>query len=185
MTVISLGVFDQDVSARLCLKNPLLYQEGTQNVLFNWPRILGWMCNGFGSSVIIFFCTTNAIIGQVFQGDGQVADYGILSLESPCTPVLSGRSTAYMVFVEACAPSLLYWLSTVLVVVSSLLPYFSYRTFKTRFQPMPHDIIQRHRLSEISENEDANVNENKDSGELDARVKKKLKHLKENLRRKR
>ncbi|KAK4798453.1 hypothetical protein SAY86_030779 [Trapa natans] len=226
LPVIALGVFDQDVSARLCLKNPLLYQEGTQNVLFNWPRILGWMCNGFGSSVIIFFCTINAIIGQAFRGDGQVADYGILGVTMytcvvwtvNCQMALSINyftwiqhvfiwgsiafwylflvvygflkptlsTTAYMDFVEPCAPSLLYWLSTLLVVVSSLLPYFSYRTFQTRFQPMPHDIIQRHRLSEISENnEDANVNENKDSGELPVRVKKKLKHLKENLRRKR
>lgn len=201
----------------LWVQNPLLYQEGTQNVLFNWPRILGWMCNGVGSSVIIFFCTTNAIIGQAFRGDGQVADYGILGVTMytcvvwtvncqmalsinyftwiqhvfiwgsiACwylflvvygflTPTLS--TTAYMVFVEACAPSLLYWLSTLLVVISSLLPYFSYRAFQTRFQPMPHDIIQRHRRSGISENE----NEIEGSGELPLRFKNKLKHLKENL----
>ncbi|KAK4782668.1 hypothetical protein SAY86_007042 [Trapa natans] len=223
LPVIALGVFDQDVSARLCLKNPLLYQEGTQNVLFNWPRILGWMCNGVGSSVIIFFCTTNAIIGQAFRGDGQVADYGILGVTMyTCvvwtvncqmalsinyftwiqhvfiwgsiafwylflvvygflTPTLS--TTAYMVLVEACAPSFLYWLSTLLVVVSSLLPYFSYRAFQTWFKPMPHDIIQRRRKwLEISENKSVNKNEKEDSGELPARVKNKLKHLEENLR---
>ncbi|QHO16953.1 hypothetical protein HN873_033530 [Arachis hypogaea] len=41
LPVIALGVFDQDVSAKLCLKFPLLYQEGVQNVLFSWKRILG------------------------------------------------------------------------------------------------------------------------------------------------
>ncbi|KAJ8563002.1 hypothetical protein K7X08_031454 [Anisodus acutangulus] len=34
--LIALGVFDQDVSARYCLKFPILYQEGIQNVLFSW-----------------------------------------------------------------------------------------------------------------------------------------------------
>ena len=47
-----------------------------------------------------------------------------------------------MVFVEACAPSILYWLVTLLVVISTLLPYFSYRAFQSRFLPMYHDVIQ-------------------------------------------
>ncbi|CBI34914.3 unnamed protein product, partial [Vitis vinifera] len=67
LPVIALGVFDQDVSARLCLKYPLLYQEGVQNILFSWPRILGWMSNGVISSIIIFFFTTKSIIPQCGQ----------------------------------------------------------------------------------------------------------------------
>ncbi|KAL1568501.1 putative phospholipid-transporting ATPase 9 [Salvia divinorum] len=64
LPVIAMGVFDQDVSARLCLKFPLLYQEGVQNSLFSWRRIVGWMLNGVSSAVIIYyFCArTGAVI---------------------------------------------------------------------------------------------------------------------------
>ncbi|CAK7328063.1 unnamed protein product [Dovyalis caffra] len=229
LPVIALGVFDQDVSARLCLKveaevpfvdfrssvlqYPLLYQEGVQNILFSWPRILGWMCNGVLSSIIIFFFTINSMINQAFRGDGQVVDYGILGATMytcvvwavNCQMALSINyftwiqhffiwgsiafwymflviygslspkvsTTAYMVFVEACAPSILYWLVTLLVVISTLLPYFSYRAFQSRFRPMYHDIIQIWR----SEGSEAEI-----SDESRAGIKIKMNHLKENLR---
>ncbi|WRX19791.1 P-type ATPase [Theobroma cacao] len=182
LPVIALGVFDQDVSARLCLKHPLLYQEGVQDILFNWLRILGWMFNGVLSSIIIFFLTTNSITGQAFRRDGQVADYAVLGVTmytcvvwavncqmalsinyftwiqhlfiwgsialwyiflmvyGSLPPTLS--TTAYKVLVEACAPSVLYWITTLLVVISTLLPLFSYRAFQIRFRPMEHDRIQ-------------------------------------------
>ncbi|KAF8037556.1 hypothetical protein BT93_B0438 [Corymbia citriodora subsp. variegata] len=182
LPVIALGVFDQDVSACLCLKYPLLYQEGARNILFSWCRILGWMANGVGSSIIIFFCTTNVMVEQAFRRDGRVADFEVLGVTMytcvvwavNCQMALSINyftwihhffiwssvafwyifmliygyisptisTTAYMVFLEAATPSLLYWLSTLLVVVSTLLPYFSYRAFQTWLQPMPHDLIQ-------------------------------------------
>ncbi|WCJ20979.1 ATPase E1-E2 type family protein / haloacid dehalogenase-like hydrolase family protein [Euphorbia peplus] len=210
--VIALGVFDQDVSSRLCLKYPLLYQEGVQNILFSWPRILGWMCNGVLGSIIIYFFTVNAMINQAFRGDGQVVDYEILGatmytcvvwtvncqmalsinyftwiqhlflwgsiafwylflvIYGSISPVVS--TTAYRVFVEACAPSLLYWLVTLLVVIATLLPYFSYRAFQSRFQPMYHDIIQMRR-SEGCETET--------SGELPTGVRIKMHNLEANL----
>ncbi|KAL8139510.1 hypothetical protein V2J09_005531 [Rumex salicifolius] len=182
LPVIALGVFDQDVSARLCLKYFLLYQEGTQNILFSWPRILGWMGNGIVSSIIIFYFTTSCIIPQPFRRDGRVSDFSefaatmyscvvwvvncqmalainyftwiqhffiwgsiafwyiFLMIYGSMNPVFS--TTAFHVFIEACAPSPLYWLVTILVVVSSLLPYFTYRAFQTRLCPMYHDMIQ-------------------------------------------
>lgn len=182
LPVIALGVFDQDVSARLSLKYPLLYQVGVQNTLFSWPRILGWMFNGFISSVIIFYFTTNSITLQAFRGDGHVLDYEILGVTMytcvvwvvNCQMAISINyftwiqhffiwgsiafwylfviiygylpptfsTTAYKVLVEACAPSPFFWLLTLLVVASALVPYFTYRVFQTRFHPMYHDIIQ-------------------------------------------
>uniref|UniRef100_A0A2P2JDC4 Phospholipid-transporting ATPase n=1 Tax=Rhizophora mucronata TaxID=61149 RepID=A0A2P2JDC4_RHIMU len=202
LPVIALGVFDQDVSAWLCLKYPLLYQEGVQNVLFSWPRILGWMCNGVLTSVVIFFFTTNSMIDQAFRKDGQVADYQILGATMytcvvwavNCQMALSINyftwiqhffiwgsialwyiflvifgflppnvsTTAYRVLVEACAPSAFHWLVILLVVISSLLPYFSYRAFQSRFRPMYHDIIQMRR---------AEGAEREISGELTAGVR--------------
>lgn len=82
-------------------------------------------------------------------------------------------TTAYKVLVEACAPSGLYWLVTLLVLVCSLLPYFSYRAFQTRFLPMYHDIIQIKRV-EMSKTEI--------SEELPHSVKGKLSRLNEKLK---
>ncbi|KHG23929.1 Putative phospholipid-transporting ATPase 8 [Gossypium arboreum] len=195
LPVIALGVFDQDVSARLCLKHPLLYQEGVRNILFNWPRILGWMFNGLLSSIIIYFLTTNSITGPAFRKDGQVADYSVLGVTmytcvvwtvncqmalsinyftwiqhlfiwgsiafwyiflvvyGSIPPTLS--TTAYKVLVEACAPSILYWLTTLLVVIAALLPLLSYRAFQIRFRPMEHDRIQIQRRRPESTEYDA------------------------------
>lgn len=76
--------------------------------------------------------------------------YAFLVMYGAVSPIIS--TTAYQVLVEACAPSPFYWLVTLLVVMSSLLPYLSYRTLQIQFQPMIHDIIQRLR-SEGSETE--------------------------------
>lgn len=78
LPVIALGVFDQDVSARFCLKFPLLYQEGVQNVLFSWLRILGWMFNGVLNATIIFFLTISAYQHQAFRKGGEVVGLEIL-----------------------------------------------------------------------------------------------------------
>ncbi|CAL9100745.1 unnamed protein product [Musa textilis] len=78
LPVIALGVFDQDVSARLCLKFPMLYQEGVQNVLFSWLRILGWMFNGACNGVMIFFFCTTALQHQAFRKGGEVVDFAVL-----------------------------------------------------------------------------------------------------------
>ncbi|KAK3149822.1 hypothetical protein QOZ80_3AG0223380 [Eleusine coracana subsp. coracana] len=73
LPVIALGVFDKDVSARLCLQYPELYQEGVQNLLFSWRRILGWIFNGVLNAILIFvFCIT-AFGEHAFRQNGQVA----------------------------------------------------------------------------------------------------------------
>ncbi|KAF9625530.1 hypothetical protein IFM89_023841 [Coptis chinensis] len=80
LPVIALGVFDRDVSAELCLKYPILHQEGVQNMLFSWPRILGWMLYGIYSSIIIFFFSTSSIYHQAFRRDGRVAGFEVLGV---------------------------------------------------------------------------------------------------------
>ncbi|CAA0828517.1 Putative phospholipid-transporting ATPase 8 [Striga hermonthica] len=185
LPVIALGVFDQDVSARLCLKYPALYREGVDNILFSWTRVLGWISNGILTSMVIFFFTTKSGLLQAFRPDGHLLDYEVLGvLMYTCvvwavncqlalsinyftwiqhlviwgstatwhvfllvygsiTPAIS--TTAYRVFVEACATSPFYWLVTLLVVVSALMPYYLYRALQTEFCPMVHDVIQRMR----------------------------------------
>ncbi|XP_012459170.1 probable phospholipid-transporting ATPase 8 isoform X1 [Gossypium raimondii] len=230
LPVIALGVFDQDVSARLCLKHPLLYQEGVRNILFNWPRILGWMFNGLLSSIIIYFLTTNSITGPAFRKDGQVADYSVLGVTMytcvvwtvNCQMALSINyftwiqhlfiwgsiafwyiflvvygsipptvsTTAYKVFVEACAPSILYWLTTLLVVIAALLPLLSYRAFQIRFRPMEHDRIQIQRRRPESTEYDATQrrlsesSEARTSSELPSEVRIRIDSLKASSKRK-
>ncbi|XP_031276824.1 putative phospholipid-transporting ATPase 9 [Pistacia vera] len=182
LPVIALGVFDQDVTARLCLRFPLLYQEGIQNVLFSWTRILGWAFNGVLSAIIIFFFCIRAMEQQAFRKGGEVAGLEILGATMytcvvwvvNCQMALSVSyftfiqhifiwggiifwylfllaygamdpdisTTAYKVFIEACAPAPFFWLITILVVISSLLPYFAYSSIQMRFFPFYHQMIQ-------------------------------------------
>ncbi|TVU13241.1 hypothetical protein EJB05_40776, partial [Eragrostis curvula] len=80
LPVVALGVLDQDVSARLCLQYPELYQEGAQNVLFSWRRILGWIFNGVLSAALIFFICITSFEDKAFRQNGQVAG---LELDAP------------------------------------------------------------------------------------------------------
>ncbi|KAK9750496.1 hypothetical protein RND81_02G200700 [Saponaria officinalis] len=186
LPAIALGVFDQDVSARYCLKFPLLYQEGVQNVLFSWLRILSWMFNGMCSGIITFFFCKKALSYEAFNHNGQPADmqifgatmytcvvwvvncqmalfisyftliqhiviwggialwYIFLVIYGSMDPNTS--TTAYKVFVESLAPSLKYWILTLFVVVSALVPYITYSSLQMRFLPMYHQMIQWIRL---------------------------------------
>ncbi|TKY54962.1 putative phospholipid-transporting ATPase 9 [Spatholobus suberectus] len=78
LPVIALGVFDQDVSSKLCLKFPLLYQEGIQNILFSWKRIIGWALNGVVTSAIIFFFCIRTMEHQAFRKGGEVMELQVL-----------------------------------------------------------------------------------------------------------
>lgn len=51
-------------------------------------------------------------------------------------------TTAYKIFVEALAPAPSFWVVTLLVVIASLIPYFSYNAIQMRFFPMYHGMIQ-------------------------------------------
>ncbi|KAL8139534.1 hypothetical protein V2J09_005555 [Rumex salicifolius] len=183
---IALGVFDQDVSARFCLKFPLLYQEGVQDVLFSWLRVIGWMFGGVYNGVMIFFFTKQALQIPAFNSTGKTSDFEILGATmytcvvwvvniqmtlyvnyftliqhiviwgsiavwylfmlayGAINPELS--TTAYKVFLEALAPSPLYWLVVLFVVITCLVPYCCYAAIQMRFFPMYHNMIQWIRL---------------------------------------
>uniref|UniRef100_A0A2P2MIP3 Phospholipid-transporting ATPase n=1 Tax=Rhizophora mucronata TaxID=61149 RepID=A0A2P2MIP3_RHIMU len=181
LPVIALGVLDQDVSAQYCLKFPLLYQEGVQNVLFSWFRILGWAFNGVLSAVLIFFFCIRSMEHQAFRKGGEVVGLEILGATMytcvvwvvNCQMALSVNyftyiqhlfiwggivfwyifllaygamdpyisTTAYKVFIEACAPAPSYWLVTMFVSISTLLPYFIYSAVQMRFFPLYHQMI--------------------------------------------
>ncbi|CAL9202433.1 unnamed protein product [Musa hybrid cultivar] len=74
LPVISLGVFEQDVSSEVCLQFPALYQQGPRNLFFDWYRIFGWMGNGLYSSIVIYFLSIQIFYSQAFRANGQTAD---------------------------------------------------------------------------------------------------------------
>ncbi|CAD6336531.1 unnamed protein product [Miscanthus lutarioriparius] len=74
LPVISLGVFEQDVSSEICLQFPALYQQGPKNLFFDWYHILGWMGNGLYSSLAIFFLNLCIFYDQAIHARGQTAD---------------------------------------------------------------------------------------------------------------
>ncbi|KAL5698697.1 P-type phospholipid transporter [Ranunculus cassubicifolius] len=74
LPVISLGVFEQDVSSEVCLQFPALYQQGPKNLFFDWYRIIGWMANGLYSSLVIFFLSVHIFYNQAFRSGGETAD---------------------------------------------------------------------------------------------------------------
>lgn len=182
LPVIALGVFDQDVSQQFCLKFPSLYQEGLQNTLFSWLRILSWSFNGVLSATFIFFFCIFAMEQQAFRKNGQVVGLEILGTAMYTCVVLVVNfqmalsinyftyiqhlfiwgsilcwylfalgygamdpyisTSAFMVFIEACAPSPSFWLVSVFILVSTLFPYFTYAAIQMRFYPMYHQMIQ-------------------------------------------
>ncbi|KAJ1268163.1 hypothetical protein BS78_07G115800 [Paspalum vaginatum] len=183
LPVIALGVFDKDVSSRVCLEVPSLHQDGVNNVFFSWSRILSWMLNGMCCSIIIYFGSLNAVLVQAIRQDGRVAGFDILGVTMytcvvwtvNCQLVLyisyftwiqhfviwgsiliwytflviyglfppAISTTAYHVFLEACASSPLYWLSTLMIVVTALIPFFIYKISRSLYYPQYHDQVQR------------------------------------------
>ncbi|KAG5391897.1 hypothetical protein IGI04_021860 [Brassica rapa subsp. trilocularis] len=182
LPVIALGVFDQDVSARFCYKFPLLYQEGVQNLLFSWKRIIGWMFNGLISALAIFFICKQSQEHQLYNPNGKTAGreilggtmytcvvwvvnlqmvlaisyftwvqhiviwgsvalwYIFLMIYGAITPTFS--TDAYKVFLEALAPAPSYWLTTLLVMIFALIPYFVFKSVQMRYFPGYHQMIQ-------------------------------------------
>ncbi|KAJ8470957.1 hypothetical protein OPV22_025300 [Ensete ventricosum] len=74
LPVISLGVFEQDVSSEVCLQFPALYQQGARNLFFDWYRIIGWMFNGLYTSIVIYFLNVGMFFRRSFRSGGQTAD---------------------------------------------------------------------------------------------------------------
>lgn len=161
---------------------PELYQQGVQNVLFSWFRIIGWQLNGLFCSVCIFFLTIYGMEDQAFRRNGKVVGlevlgatmytcvvwvvncqialtinyftyiqhlliwggialwYAFLLVFGAMDPYIS--TTAFMVFIEACAPSPSFWLILPLTLASALLPFFSYSAIQMHSFPMYHQKIQ-------------------------------------------
>uniref|UniRef100_A0A0E0HSP7 Phospholipid-transporting ATPase n=1 Tax=Oryza nivara TaxID=4536 RepID=A0A0E0HSP7_ORYNI len=119
LPVISLGVFEQDVSSEICLQFPALYQQGPRNLFFDWYRILGWMANGLYSSLAIFFLNICIFYDQAIRSGGQTADMAAVL-----------------------GPAPLYWAATLLVTAACNMPYLIHISYQRLCNPLDHHVIQ-------------------------------------------
>ena len=77
---------------------------------------------------------------HIFIWGSIVAWYIFLLAYGAMNPNIS--TTAYKVFIEACAPAPSYWLLTLFVVITCLIPYFTHTSIQLWFFPMYHQMIQ-------------------------------------------
>ncbi|KAK6133796.1 hypothetical protein DH2020_032507 [Rehmannia glutinosa] len=140
LPVIAMGVFDQDVSARFSL-NPQAFNNDGKIAEY---QILGttmytcvvWVVNCQMALAISYF----TLIQHIFIWGGIILWY-IFLLAYGAMP-LKVSTTAYKVFVESLAPTPSFYVVTVFVVISALVPYFVYKAVQMRFFPMYHGMIQ-------------------------------------------
>ncbi|KAF6171849.1 hypothetical protein GIB67_007370 [Kingdonia uniflora] len=223
LPVIALGVFEQDVSADVCLKFPALYQQGQQDICFSWIRIVGWILNGVLSSLSIFTLNFYAFSSSAFRDKGEVADvahlgaitytcviwtvncqialiithftwiqhffiwgsisfwYIFLYVYGLLPPAFSNRG--FHLLTEALGPALTYWLTTVLVVVISLFPYFLHIVVQRFFWPKDEHVLQEMKYckKDVTDNimwlREQNNSKKKTHVGFSARVDAKIRHL--------
>lgn len=95
-----------------------------------------WVVNCQMALAISYF----TLIQHIFIWGGIALWYLFLLAYGALSPTHS--TTAYKVFVECLAPAPSFWIVTIFVVVSALIPYFSYAAIQMRFFPMYHGMIQ-------------------------------------------
>ncbi|KAK1282730.1 putative phospholipid-transporting ATPase 5 [Acorus calamus] len=143
LPVISLGVFEQDVSSEVCLQFPALYQQGPQNLFLTDLR------HGFLGATM-FTCIIWAVNCQIALTMSHFTWIQHLFVWGSITTwyiflLLYGMSSSVMsspVLIEALAPAPIYWAVTLLVTAACNLPYFVHISFQRLFNPMDHHVIQ-------------------------------------------
>ncbi|KAI5058579.1 hypothetical protein GOP47_0026749 [Adiantum capillus-veneris] len=124
-----------------------------------------------------------AWIQHIFLWGSVLAWYGFLLLYGEISLTIS--PSAYKVFIEACAPSAMYWFVILVVVLAALAPYFTCLVFGNYLFPMDHTIIHEKIAVESDENwlnkEKRKAVEPTSIG-FTARVEAKLKQWKDYLR---
>ncbi|GER31913.1 ATPase E1-E2 type family protein / haloaciddehalogenase-like hydrolase family protein [Striga asiatica] len=172
LPAVALGVFDQDVSPRFSLKNVLfswrriigwmlngvasafiiffLTTRALDPQAFNSQgkiadyQIVGpaiytcvvWVVNCQMALAVSYF----TLIQHVFIWGSIALWYVFLLAYGAMSPSFS--TTAYQVFVESLAPAPSFYVVTLCVVVSALVPYYVYNAVQMRFFPMYHGMIQ-------------------------------------------
>lgn len=95
-----------------------------------------WVVNVHMALSISFF----TVVQHVSIWGSIVIWYLFMLIYGAFPPSQSGN--AFKIFVEALAPAPSYWLLTLLVVIATTIPYFSFSAIQMRFFPLYHQMIQ-------------------------------------------
>eukprot|EP00427_Karlodinium_veneficum_P008540 CAMPEP_0169077318 /NCGR_PEP_ID=MMETSP1015-20121227/8815_1 /TAXON_ID=342587 /ORGANISM="Karlodinium micrum, Strain CCMP2283" /LENGTH=2681 /DNA_ID=CAMNT_0009136835 /DNA_START=25 /DNA_END=8073 /DNA_ORIENTATION=- len=78
LPILVMGVFDRDVSYRMALLVPSLYQLGIQKTYFNKWMLIGWILRGGVHSIFIFWGVRALFYGSMASTGGNVPDYLVM-----------------------------------------------------------------------------------------------------------
>ncbi|RVW45423.1 putative phospholipid-transporting ATPase 9 [Vitis vinifera] len=107
-----------------------------------------WVVNCQMALTISYF----TLIQHIFIWGSIALWYLFLLVFGIMSPSIS--STAYKLFIEALAPAPTFWIVTLFVVISTLIPFYAYTAIQMRFFPMYHGMIQwlRHEGKQMIQN---------------------------------
>lgn len=74
----ALGLFERNMSAKSCLRFPVLYKETQKNTAFDKVTFFTWLANGIFHSAILFWIPLCAFHHDVVYGNGQIASHLVL-----------------------------------------------------------------------------------------------------------
>ncbi|VUZ40996.1 unnamed protein product [Hymenolepis diminuta] len=75
---LALGLFERNMSAKNCLRLPVLYKETQRTTMFDKVTFLTWLANGVFHSAILFWIPLCAFQHDVVYGNGQISSYLVL-----------------------------------------------------------------------------------------------------------
>ncbi|KAH0850254.1 hypothetical protein HID58_091305 [Brassica napus] len=164
LPVISLGVFEQDVPSDVCLQNPRMDGNGVYASIVIFTLNLGIFhvqsfrsdgqtadMNAMGTAM--FTCIIWAVNVQIaltmshFTWIQHVMIWGsigawyiFLALYGMLPPKLSGN--IFHMLIEVLAPAPIFWLTNLLVIAATTLPYLFHISYQRSVNPLDHHIIQ-------------------------------------------
>ncbi|KAM3184487.1 hypothetical protein ACTXT7_008298, partial [Hymenolepis weldensis] len=75
---LALGLFERNMSAKNCLRLPVLYKETQRTTTFDKVTFLTWLANGVFHSAILFWIPLCAFQHDVVYGNGQITSHLVL-----------------------------------------------------------------------------------------------------------
>lgn len=105
LPVVAVGVFDKDVTDRMLLEHPQLYQTGIRRYYYNYRVFWGWVANAIYHSFICFWFVALTFRNQQPFGNGQSLDlFSLGSVSFTCVVIVVtlklGLETRYWTWVN-------------------------------------------------------------------------------------
>ncbi|WZY76744.1 hypothetical protein YC2023_023128 [Brassica napus] len=153
LPVIALGVFEQDVSSEICLQVSFNNHPSRRIIYSQSFRAGGQTADMDAVGTTMFTCIIWAVNVQIaltmshFTWIQHVLIWGsiafwylFVALYGMMPSSLSGN--VYRILDEILAPAPIYWMATLLVTVTAVIPYVTHIAYQRFLNPMDHHIIQ-------------------------------------------